>query len=249
MLTEILAVSIALSVLKGVTLLVSYINNNAFPQPLNEVDEARYLQILRAIKSPDCEVKDLRQVEHARNELVEHNLRLVAHLVKKFDGTGEDSDDLISIGTIGLIKGIDTFNPAKGTKLATYAARCIENEILMHLRSLKKSRGEVSIYDPIGVDKEGNEISLMDVLASQGEAISDKVENEFEQRALLDKVKKLTRRERLVLELRYGLMNNPRRTQREIARALGISRSYVSRIEKKAIQKLMIEMEDHNPRK
>ncbi|AHF07433.1 RNA polymerase sporulation sigma factor SigK [Desulfitobacterium metallireducens] len=248
MLTEILAVSIALSVLKGVTLLVSYINNNAFPQPLSEADESRYLQILRASKNSECGVKDLRQVEHARNELVEHNLRLVAHLVKKFDGTGEDSDDLISIGTIGLIKGIDTFDPGKGTKLATYAARCIENEILMHLRSLKKSRGEVSIYDPIGVDKEGNEISLMDVLASQGEAISDKVENEFEQRALLEKVKKLTRRERLVLELRYGLMNNPRRTQREIAKALGISRSYVSRIEKKAIQKLMIEMEDHNPK-
>ncbi|MEA4900452.1 RNA polymerase sporulation sigma factor SigK [Desulfitobacterium sp.] len=249
MLTEILAVSIALSVLKGVTLLVSYINNNAFPQPLSEADESRYLQILRSSKNPDCEKIDLRQVEHARNKLVEHNLRLVAHLVKKFDGTGEDSDDLISIGTIGLIKGIDSFDPGKGTKLATYAARCIENEILMHLRSLKKSRGEVSIYDPIGIDKEGNEISLLDVLASQGEAISDKVENEFEQQALLQKVTKLTRRERLVLELRYGLMNNPRRTQREIAKALGISRSYVSRIEKKAIQKLMIEMEDHNPKK
>ena len=176
-------------------------------------------------------------------------MRLVAHLVKKFDGTGEDSDDLISIGTIGLIKGIDTFDPTKGTKLATYAARCIENEILMHLRTLKKSRGEVSIYDPIGVDKEGNEISLMDILASEGEAISDRIENEFEQRVLLDKVKNLTRRERLVLQLRYGLMNSPRKTQREIAKALGISRSYVSRIEKKAIQKLMEQMEDHDPKK
>ncbi|WP_434511785.1 RNA polymerase sporulation sigma factor SigK [Desulfitobacterium sp. AusDCA] len=242
MLTEILAVSLALSVLKGVTLLVSYINNNAFPQPLSEADETRYLQILRASKSSDCETKELSRVEHARNQLVEHNLRLVAHLVKKFDGTGEDSDDLISIGTIGLIKGIDTFDPGKGTKLATYAARCIENEILMHLRSLKKSRGEVSIYDPIGVDKEGNEISLMDVLASEGAAISDRVESEFEQRALLEKVVKLNKRERLVLQLRYGLMNSPRRTQREIAKALGISRSYVSRIEKKAIQKLMEEM-------
>lgn len=242
MLMEILAVSLALSVLKGVTLLVSYINNNAFPQPLSEADETRYLQILRASKSPDCGAKELSRAEHARNELVEHNLRLVAHLVKKFDGTGEDSDDLISIGTIGLIKGIDTFDPGKGTKLATYAARCIENEILMHLRSLKKSRGEVSIYDPIGVDKEGNEISLMDVLASEGAAISDRVESEFEQRALLEKVVKLNKRERLVLQLRYGLMNSPRRTQREIAKALGISRSYVSRIEKKAIQKLMEEM-------
>ncbi|AGA69890.1 RNA polymerase, sigma 27/28 subunit, RpsK/SigK [Desulfitobacterium dichloroeliminans LMG P-21439] len=249
MLTEILVVSVALTVLKGVTLLVSYINNNAFPQPLNEKDEAHYLQILRASKNPEVTAKEQIKAEYARNKLVEHNLRLVAHLVKKFDGTGEDSDDLISIGTIGLIKGIDTFDLGKGTKLATYAARCIENEILMHLRSLKKSRGEISIYDPIGVDKEGNEISLMDVLAFEGEAISDRIESEFEQRVLLDKVKNLTRRERLVLQLRYGLMNSPRRTQREIAKALGISRSYVSRIEKKAIQKLMEQMEDHDPRK
>lgn len=146
-----------------------------------------------------------------------------------------------------MIKGINTFNAEKGTKLATYAARCIENEILMHLRSLKKSRGEVSIYDPIGIDKEGNEISLIDVLGSDTEPISDQIENEFEQKALLEKVKKLNRRERLVLQLRYGLMNSPRRTQREIARALGISRSYVSRIEKKAIQKLMDEMSEGKP--
>ena len=247
MLTEILLVSVALSVLKGVTLLVSYINNNAFPQPLSEQEEARYLKILNNSRQQAGAVKDLSMVEHARNQLVEHNLRLVAHLVKKFDSTGEDNDDLISIGTIGLIKGINTFNADKGTKLATYAARCIENEILMHLRSLKKSRGEVSIYDPIGVDKEGNEISLIDVLGSDAEPISDQIENEFEQRALLEKVKKLNRRERLVLQLRYGLMNSPRRTQREIARALGISRSYVSRIEKKAIQKLIDEMSEGKP--
>lgn len=245
MLSEILLTGLALSVLKGITLLVSYINNNAFPQPLSEVEEARYLNILKKSKlKKTLTVKEKTEVDHARNKLVEHNLRLVAHLVKKFDGTGEDSDDLISIGTIGLIKGINTFNADKGTKLATYAARCIENEILMHLRSLKKSRGEVSIYDPIGVDKEGNEISLIDVLSSNAEAISDQVENEFEQKALLEKVKKLTKRERLVLELRYGLMNSPRRTQREIAKALGISRSYVSRIEKRAIQKLMEEMSE-----
>lgn len=245
MITELLFLGVALSVLKGVTLLVSYINNNAFPQPLREEEEARYLSILSASKSKGITTrKEILEIEHARNMLVEHNLRLVAHLVKKFDGTGEDNDDLISIGTIGLIKGINTFDPGKGTKLATYAARCIENEILMHLRSLKKTRGEVSIYDPIGVDKEGNEITLMDVLCSEGEAISDQVENEFEQRALLEKVKKLSKRERLVLSLRYGLMNSPRRTQREIAKTLGISRSYVSRIEKKAIQKLLEEMNE-----
>lgn len=132
MLSELFLVGLAFSILKGVTLLVSYINNNAFPQPLNEKDEARYLKILSAAKNIDSENGnvDLYKVEVARNMLVEHNLRLVAHLVKKFDGTGEDSDDLISIGTIGLIKGINTFKPDKGTKLATYAARCIENEIL-----------------------------------------------------------------------------------------------------------------------
>lgn len=245
MFTEIFIAGVALSVLKGITLLVSYINNNAFPQPLSQEEEMQYLQILDSAKNNSLTRKDLKKLEHARNMLVEHNLRLVAHLVKKFDGTGEDTDDLISIGTVGLIKGIDTFDPNKGTKLATYAARCIENEILMHLRTLNKKKGEVSIYDPIGVDKEGNEISLMDILKSDGESISDKVESDFEQRALLEKVKKLTKREKLVLQLRYGLMNSPRRTQREIARALGISRSYVSRIEKKAIQKLMDEMSDH----
>lgn len=133
MLSELFLVGLAFSILKGITLLVSYINNNAFPQPLNEKEEARYLKILSAGKNSGYEkgTVNLNQVEFARNMLVEHNLRLVAHLVKKFDGTGEDSDDLISIGTIGLIKGINTFNPDKGTKLATYAARCIENEILL----------------------------------------------------------------------------------------------------------------------
>jgi RNA polymerase sporulation-specific sigma factor len=244
---ELFLVSLALSVLKGVSLLVSYINNNAFPQPLSEQEEARYLKILSESKTEPFILT--REVEHARNTLVEHNLRLVAHLVKKFDGTGEDSDDLISIGTIGLIKGINTFDPNKGTKLATYAARCIENEILMHLRSLKKSRGEVSIYDPIGMDKEGNEISLIDVLGSDEEDISIKIENESEQQALLELVKKLNSREKLVLQLRYGLMNSQKRTQREIAKTLKISRSYVSRIEKKAIQKLMEEMDKINSKK
>jgi RNA polymerase sporulation-specific sigma factor len=143
MIPELLA--LAAVVVKGIMLLVSYISNNAFPQPLSEEEEASYIQEL------------LKGNEEVRNTLVEHNLRLVAHIIKKFEGTGEDIDDLISIGTIGLIKAINTFDPDKGAKLATYAARCIENEILMHLRSLKKIRGEVSLYDPIGTDKEGNE--------------------------------------------------------------------------------------------
>ncbi|HHV63654.1 MAG TPA: RNA polymerase sporulation sigma factor SigK [Peptococcaceae bacterium] len=248
MLTEVFLVGVALSVIKGITLLVSYINNNAFPQPLGEKEEAEYLQILADYKDETKEPPDPVLVENARNKLIEHNLRLVAHLVKKYDGTGEDSDDLISIGTIGLIKGINTFNAEKGTRLATYAARCIENEILMYLRSLKKSRGEVSMYDPIGTDKEGNSINLIDVLGTDPDAISDQVESEFEQKKVLEKLKCLTPRERMVIQLRFGLMNSPKKTQREIAKLLGISRSYVSRIEKKAVQKLTEEMKDHKPK-
>jgi len=245
MITEVFLVGLALSVIKGVTLLVSYINNNAFPQPLGEQEEAEYLRILAEYKDESKKSPSELIVENARNKLIEHNLRLVAHLVKKYDGTGEDSDDLISIGTIGLIKGINTYNVDKGTRLATYAARCIENEILMYLRSLKKSRGEVSMYDPIGTDKEGNTINLIDVLGTEPDAISDQVESEFEQRVVLDKLKCLSRRERMVIQLRFGLMNGPKKTQREIAKLLGISRSYVSRIEKKAVQKLTEEMKDH----
>ena len=210
--------------------LIAYISNSVFPQPLAEEDEEYYLTCLQDGN------------EEARNLLIEHNLRLVAHIAKRFEGTGEDSDDLISIGTIGLIKAINTFNPTKGTKLATYAARCIENEILMHVRSLKKLRGEVSLYDPIGVDKEGNEITLMDVLGTDQDVVADLVENSYEHKRLVEKIRKLNNREKHVLELRYGLLSGFRKTQREIARKMGISRSYVSRIEKKAIQRLIKEL-------
>lgn len=214
------------SLVNGLMLLVSYIANNTFPQPLSEQEEAKYLKLLHEGD------------EGARNVLTERNLRLVAHIVKKFDSTGEDPDDLISIGTIGLIKAINTFNPGKGTRLATYAARCIENEILMHLRYTKKMRAEVSLYDPIGVDKEGNEITLIDILGTHSEVVAETVENKFEQKRLREKVHHLTRREKKVLELRFGLLDGARKTQREIARNLGISRSYVSRIEKRALSKL-----------
>lgn len=218
--------AVSFGALNALLLLVSYIANNTFPQPLNEAEEAKYLELL--------EQGD----EEARAVLIERNLRLVAHIVKKFDGTVEDNDDLISIGTIGLIKAIKTFKRNKGTRLATYAARCIENEILMHLRATKKNRVEVSLYDSIGVDKEGNEISLIDVLGTEAEVVLDTVESLFEQRRLLEKVKKLSYREKNVLQLRFGLVNGIRKTQREIARKLGISRSYVSRIEKRALNKL-----------
>ena len=218
------------SLVNGLILLVSYIANNTFPQPLSEKEEAKYLKLLSQGDN------------NARNVLTERNLRLVAHIIKKFDGTGEDPDDLISIGTIGLIKAINTFNTNKGTRLATYAARCIENEILMHLRYTKKMKSEVSLYDPIGVDKEGNEITLIDILGTPSEVVAETVENRFEQKHLLEKVHQLSQREKKVLELRFGLQDGARKTQREIARNLGISRSYVSRIEKRALGKLSKEL-------
>lgn len=215
-----------LSLLDGITLLTSHVAGaNVFPSPLRPDEEAK---LLEAMAKGD---------ETARNILVERNLRLVAHIVKKFDNTNEENDDLISIGTIGLIKAINTFNPDKNTRLATYAARCIENEILMHLRAGKKTRNEMMLFDPIGADKEGNEISLMDILESDADVESD-VERGVEQEVMYGKIQNLSRREKRVLELRYGLGGGLRKTQREISRALGISRSYVSRIEKRAISKL-----------
>jgi len=206
-------------------------NSTTFPQPLSPQEEGKYLELYK------------NGSEEARNILIERNLRLVAHIVKKFASTGEDMDDLISIGTIGLIKSITTFNNNKGNRLATYAARCIENEILMNLRATKKVKAEVYLQDPIGVDKEGNEISLMDVLGTDSDAITDRIADKFQQQKLHEKIKTVLKgREQKVIELRYGLLNGASRTQREIAKLLGISRSYVSRIEKRAIKKLLSEM-------
>jgi len=216
--------------LQGITVLVSYIaNHNAFPKPLSPQREAELL------------AKMEQGSEEARNVLIERNLRLVAHIVKKFDNTGEDADDLISIGTIGLIKAINTFDRQKQTRLATYAARCIENEILMHLRSTKRLRSEVMLEDPIGADKEGNEITLMDILSSDQD-VAETVESNVEQQKMLQRIARLSKREKKVIELRYGLVGGIRKTQREISRSLGISRSYVSRIEKRALSKLQREM-------
>lgn len=222
---------LAQALLRGLMILAGYISNSStFPQPLPEKEEAKYLARLQEGD------------EEARAVLIERNLRLVAHIVKKFDNTGEEVDDLISIGTVGLIKAIGTFKPDKGTRLATYAARCIENEILMHLRSLKRLRGEVSLYDPIGVDREGNEITLIDVLQTEGDSVPELVGKRLDERKLREKLKTLAPKERQVLELRYGIGGVPRKTQREIARMLGISRSYVSRIEKKAVNRLCQEL-------
>lgn len=198
-----------------------------FPEPLTASEERYYLQ---KYTEGDLEAKHI---------LIERNLRLVAHIVKKYQHLDEDSEDFLSIGTIGLIKAVSTFNLEKGNRLATYAARCIENEILMMLRGKKKTSKEVSLYEPIGTDREGNEIQLFDVIESDEEDTPSKVALKDDIKTLYEKVSsELSPRERLVLKMRYGLYEGEEYTQREIARQLGISRSYVSRIEKSAIEKL-----------
>lgn len=225
-------VNCLLNIIGDSIFLTAYVTgNNSFPQPLDEEEEKYYLNKL---KEGDALAKSI---------LVERNLRLVAHIVKKYSYPGKDVDDLISIGTVGLIKAIDSFNSDKGTRLATYAAKCIENEILMLIRSNKKIKGEVYLQDPIGIDKEGNEISLMDVLSSEEDSITEIVENKIQIKKLYNKICTcLQNRERSVIEMRYGLVDGKAKTQREIAALLGISRSYVSRIEKRALKKLYREM-------
>ncbi|TBX12040.1 RNA polymerase sporulation sigma factor SigK [Clostridium perfringens] len=211
--------------------LTGYVTGNStFPKPLNEKEEKIYLERL---KDGDVEAKRV---------LVERNLRLVAHIVKKYSSNYQNSkemDDLISIGTIGLIKAIDSFDTNKGIRLATYAAKCIDNEILMFFRNTKKTKGEVFLQDPIGVDKEGNEICLIDILSSDSDSVLEVVENSLQVKELYKKMSDvLSPREKEIIQMRYGLLDGDIKTQREIAGILGISRSYVSRIEKKALKKL-----------
>ncbi|NLY18050.1 MAG: RNA polymerase sporulation sigma factor SigK [Clostridiaceae bacterium] len=208
-------------------------NSQSFPHPLSSDEEKKYLELYH------------QGSEEARNILVERNLRLVAHIAKKYSAGNVECDDLISIGTIGLIKAISSFNPEKRIRLATYAARCIDNEILMYLRTTKKFQNEISLHEPIGTDKEGNEISLLDILGSKEDCIDDKIALKFQVKKLYKKITEVLRgREKTILELRYGLFNGSNKTQREIAKMLGISRSYVSRIEKKAINKLYKEFQN-----
>ena len=206
--------------------LVGAINNQAFPDPLTPEEEEYYLnQTAQGDKG-------------AREKLIEHNLRLVAHIVKKYQNQSDDKEDLISIGTIGLIKAIDSFSPDKGTKLATYAARCIDNEILMLFRSTKKMRNDVSLYDPIGFDKEGNEICLIDVVKDEEKDINDVIIQQLAIEKIDKNLDALTERERDIIIRRFGLGNHEEETQQEIAKSYNISRSYVSRIEKRALMKL-----------
>lgn len=208
--------------------LLGAINSKNFPDVLSPEDEAFYLS---KWKERDIE---------ARNVLIEHNLRLVAHIIKKFENTGIEKDDLLSIGTFGLIKAINTFNFDATNKLSTYAARCIENEILMYVRSNKKRKDTISLYAPIGEDKEGNEIRLCDIIEDPSPSVSDVIVEEEQNKKIHQALKTLGKREYEIICRRFGLDNYPVETQREIAKSMNISRSYVSRIEKRGLTKLYL---------
>lgn len=201
------------------------VRDGTFPKPLSPEDEKKYLALAR---EGDAQAKEI---------LIRHNMRLVAHVVKKYTGAAE-TDDLLSVGSIGLIKAINTYRDGKGTQLATYTARCIENEILMLLRAGKKHKNTVSLSDPVGVDKDGNELTLIDLLAEKEESVFAQVEKSVQREKFIAFLKKiLNEREFLILSLRYGLEDGNALPQREVAKKLGISRSYISRIEKRAIEK------------
>lgn len=221
-----------LNIIKDFFFLVGYVTNyNLFPEPLSAEEEERYLKLY--------EEGD----ENAKKVLIERNLRLVAHIAKKYNSLLVEQEDIISIGTIGLIKAVNSYKGNKGVRLATYAARCIENEILMHLRSTKKISQEVSINEALGQDKEGNEITFIDVIESDNKSIEDEIDLKMKVKKLYKKIEEVLQdREKLIIELRFGLNGKETKTQEQIAKELGISRSYVSRIETKAIGKLGKEM-------
>lgn len=229
-----LSISSFLAFLKTTIFLVGYIStNNLFPEPLTPEEESIYLE------------KYSHGDEESRNILIERNLRLVAHVCKKYSTANVDQDDLISIGTIGLIKGINSFDNSKGVRLSTYVARCIDNEILMHLRSTKKLGAEVFLDEPIGKDKDDNTVTLQEVLENNDRSIEEIVDIKFKIKKLYGKMKEVLKdREKLILELRFGLNGDKPKTQNQIAEMLGISRSYVSRIETKAIGKLSKEIKE-----
>ncbi len=218
-----------LSIVKDMLLFTGSYSNQVFPEPLKPEEEEKMI------------TRMLNGDKEARNILIEHNLRLVAHIVKKFDNSSYDTDDLISIGTIGLIKGIDSFKKSKATKITTYAARCIENEILMHFRSNKKTANTVSLNDWVGYDKDGNEVSLMEIIKDDSKDIADTLHLKDNIHLLKKYFHVLTPREQEILIKRYGLLNEEEHTQKEIAKELKISRSYVSRIEKRALSKVLKE--------
>ena len=206
---------------------------DVLPAPLDANEEQKTIEAL-----------ETNEQEKAKKSLIEHNLRLVVYIAKKFDNTGVGVEDLISIGTIGLIKAINTFNPTKKIKLATYASRCIENEILMYLRRNNKTKLEVSIDEPLNVDWDGNELLLSDILGTEEDTIYKDLENEAERKLLIHAISKLSNRERMIIRMRYGLDNpsGEEKTQKEVADFLGISQSYISRLEKKIMLRLRREI-------
>ena len=211
---------------------VHYINGpETLPPPLSPEEEAEIMQQILSGK------------EEAREPLITHNLRLVVYIAKKFESSNAGMEDLISIGTIGLIKAVNTFRPEKNIKLATYASRCIENEILMFLRKNSQLRNEISIDDPLNVDWDGNELLLSDILRSDQDSVDHNIEQEAEKNVLLKAVSRLAPRERQIMELRFGLGNRKEHTQKEVADSLGISQSYISRLEKRIIQRLKKDLE------
>lgn len=228
------SISNILIILSQVIFGVGYIQSGSlFPEPLSLEEEKKYLEKMKAGD------------ENARNILIERNLRLVAHVAKKYSTSNVDQDDLISIGSIGLIKGINSFDTEKSFKLATYVAKCIENEILMYLRSNKKRGADVYLNEPIGKDKDDNEVTLQEVLENSDRNIEDIVDLKLKIKLLYDKMRKILKsREKLIIELRFGLNGDKPKTQKEIAKMMNISRSYVSRIESKAIGKLAKEIKE-----
>ena len=221
--------SIITEIVKGLLFATGSYGSKTFPDPLSKEKEEKLIKRL------------LENDNEARNILIEHNLRLVAHIVKKYDNNKEDLDDLISIGTIGLIKGIDTFSNKNGTRLTTYAARCIENEILMYYRSNKKNSKNISINDSVGFDKEGNEISFLDILKTPSPDYIEDITFQDNIKLLYKYIDILSPREKEIIIKRYGLYNTKEQTQKEIASEFNISRSYVSRIEKRALTKILRE--------
>ena len=214
---------------KDFYILTAAYSNNIFPDPLSKEEEEKYVAL------------SLQGDKNARNMLIEHNLRLVAHIIKKYDHKTEDADDLISIGTIGLIKGVDSFSYKHGTRITTYCARCIENEIRMYYRSNKKNNKNISINESIGFDNDGNEITFIDILKTPKPDFAMEIYNQDNLELLKKYFNVLNEREKEIITARYGLGNNDEITQKEIAKKLGISRSYVSRIEKRALTKMLRE--------
>ncbi len=203
---------------------------DALPMPLSPEEEA---DAMRRLSEGDNEVK---------SELIEHNLRLVVYIARKFDNTGVDTEDLVSVGTIGLIKAVNSFVPEKNIKLATYASRCIENEILMYLRRIVRLRLEVSLDEPLNVDFDGNELLMSDVLGTDPDLVSKNIENTVEKQLLWEAINKLSQREKTIMEMRFGLTGTEEKTQKEVADMMGISQSYISRLEKKIILRLKKEI-------